>query len=74
MRAIMFLDRRVTNEARRRFRDAALDLRFTQGETSHFGNTLSYTGGDNGTYSDINGIIQTSGADESRFEPSGLLI
>ena len=69
------------NEARRRLRGASLDLRLSQGETSHFGNAITYSGGLNGTYFDPNGVLRTSGADTPRFDhnpvtgaPLGLLI
>ena len=56
------------NEARRRLRGAPLNLRLSQGETSHFGNAITYTGGLNGTYFDPNGVLRTSLTDVIRLD------
>lgn len=67
--------RRERNRARRMRNGKALDLHFNQGQIGHGSAVLIYSGGDNGTYFDSDGVLQTSGADEPRINanpPSGI--
>ncbi len=48
---------------------ASLDLRFAlNGILPPAGNTVTYTGADNGTFFDSAGVLQTSGSDAARFD------
>lgn len=66
------VDRRRERNRARRMRDGkALALHFNQGQIGHGSAIMSYSGGDNGTYFDSDGVLQISGADEPRL---GLLV